>query len=131
MKWGTSSLFAQKCDLFNYGHAPIFKVSLTFDVALREAIKNDSGTGFTSGKFLETGKWLMTIGKIDEGRSNPFEFYFQNRMWPYFIQIGRTPSATFITDADGPQQSAKVISDSPNAPMFLDPISGAADANSH
>lgn len=111
----------QKCHVFNYGSAPIFDVILTFDVAIREAVKHDGNNGSNSGDILATGKWILGIPKIDEGRADSFVFYFFNRMWPYFIQIDPTPAASFIKSNGEPRQPVKVISSAHNQPIWLNP----------
>ena len=111
----------QKCQLFNYGNGPLFDVMITFDVVLREVVKHTDGGGSNSGAILQSGKWNLDVPKIDEGRSNPFEFYFFNRMWPYFIQIGSSPTATSIKSNDAARQSVKLISSAHNQPIWINP----------
>jgi hypothetical protein len=123
LRWsndGKAFVDGHKCQLFNYGNGPLFDIVLTFDVALREVVKNVGG-GESTGKILENGKWIADIPKLDEGRTNPFEFYFFNRFWPYFIQIDPTPSATFIRSNDAARQTVNVISSAHNQPIFLNP----------
>jgi hypothetical protein len=123
LRWSndnTKQAIGEKCELFNYGSGPIFDVVLTFDVALQNAIPQGSGSQ-TGGEIAGTGKWIVPISKVDEGRSNPFEFYFFNRYWPYFIQINPTPSATFIRSSNADRQTVKVISSAHDQPIFLDP----------
>jgi hypothetical protein len=122
LKWSADDKLAagEKCQLFNYGTGPIFNVLLTFDVALRNVINNGGGAINTSD-LVESGQWQLPISKIDEGRSNPFEFYFLNRAWPYFIQISPTPSVSFLKNNGGQRLSAVVISAERNNLIFLNP----------
>lgn len=109
-----------KCQTFNYGSGPLFVVSLFFKVFTRSVVKNVGG-GQQTGDRTQSGQWIVSAPKIDEGSASPFVFYFINRFRPYFVEIDLPPTATSVRSNNGNPQPIEVISAAHGQPIFLNP----------
>jgi hypothetical protein len=98
----------------------LFDVSLSFKVFTRSVVKNDGGAQQT-GDRMQSGQWIASAPKIDEGSADPFVFYFFNRFRPYFIEIELPPTATSIRSSSGDPRPVEVISAAHGQPIFLNP----------
>jgi len=72
-------LMAYKCQLTNYGTAPLFNVFLALHLQFQNSIAEDNGSE-RSGEVYLRRDWPISISKIDPGTSNPFVFT-STRCW--------------------------------------------------
>jgi hypothetical protein len=110
-----------RCELINYGNAPIFNVALSIRLDFLEAIKQGDG-GFQSGSLIAAKDWPIEIRKIDPGQNNGFVFYLHH-IGEQFIRVSLPERASFIRAGSDQQQEAKIIKPSAMN-IFLPPRKG-------
>lgn len=105
-----------KCEIRNYGEAPIFNVEITFKVEFRKVVLTGATTGTTkhAGEKVASGDWTMPILRIDPGKESPFSFYLYN-ISIYFVTAFPPTSVSFLSNANdiGKKQEKIVLPDYP------------------
>jgi hypothetical protein len=73
-----------RCSVINDGSVPIH-ADLIMSVSFREVEKSEKGLR-AAEKISETREWPISIGRIEPGANNPFQFYILN-MTQSFVTV--------------------------------------------
>jgi hypothetical protein len=78
-QWGPVGATAYKCEIGNYGDAPILEVELDLDLTFYDAVPvQNQSNAITTGSQILKRPWRIEVDKIDIGPLNSFSFYIYN-----------------------------------------------------
>ncbi len=103
-----------KCEFFNYGSGPIFKVDMNFILTAREGV---SQLGPSNRTILAT-QGNIKIPKVDAGKDTPFVFYLFNP-WPCILEYTQPQQASFENPRGDIEKAAITLPE--QAPVALFP----------
>jgi hypothetical protein len=98
-----------RCEITNYGSAPLLQVGLKFKVEYREVFKDPDNPGTTtSGNVIHSRDWPVLLSKIDAGKSNAAVFYIYNQS-RYFAFVSPPNVAAYIALGEMTQREAALL----------------------
>lgn len=93
-------LWGYRCQVFNYGDAPVFNIEVELQEVFREITRDPSQPdSMKSGEIKVARKWPIQIDKIDIGPGNPFTFYIYN-MSETMVMVSVPDVVTLQTDGN-------------------------------
>ena len=109
VEWFRDLKFPQiyRCEITNYGEAPLLQVLLKFKIEYQETVPTKSGRAVSAGEAIHSGEWPVLLPKIDPGKINSAVFYVYNES-DYFAQVTPPKLASHI-DFNKKQQRASLL----------------------
>jgi hypothetical protein len=114
-----------RCEITNYGAAPLLQVTLKFNIQFREALPGDPKTTTSrAGDAVYSHEWLILFAKIDPGKVNAATFYVYNES-RFFAFVSPPRTASYIPLGKTAVREAAVSPIDMTAGMSLFPLEPA------
>jgi hypothetical protein len=109
LEWFRDLRFPQvyRCEITNYGNAPLLQVVLEFRVEYREVIK-DNPSSARSGDIAYSRQWPVLLSKIDPGKGNAAVFFVYNQS-RYLAVVIPPEVGSYITLGEKAQRRATLV----------------------
>jgi hypothetical protein len=116
-----------RCEITNYGDAPLLQVSVNFGIEYREATQDENNPSVTkAGDVVHLGNWPVLFPKIDPGKENASTFYVYNES-RYFASVTPPDSASYIPLGHNSPKRAALLPIGMIAGMSLWPVERTGD----
>lgn len=124
LDWFSDIKFPQvyRCEITNYGDAPLLQVMLKFNIEYREALPNDpNATTSKAGETVYSHEWPILFAKIDPGKDNAATFYVYNES-TFFAFVSPPRTASYVPLGQTAAREAAVSLIGMTAGMSLFPV---------